>query len=69
MSTNSNDPPMLAFRSRSTDETILVPTVLDTKSGQYAVLWSDIQDGFENAKSIRNGGALAPFLKDEGFIR
>jgi hypothetical protein len=69
MSTNSDEHPMQAFRSRSTDEIIHIPAIIDAETGQCIVLWSDIQDGFENAKSIRLGGSLVPFMKDDGKNR
>ncbi|KAK3821863.1 MAG: hypothetical protein J3Q66DRAFT_427847 [Benniella sp.] len=53
-----------AFRCRSTGDEIDIPVQKDTTTNELVVLWSDIQDGFENAKSVRNGRALVPFKKD-----
>ncbi|KAK3807236.1 MAG: hypothetical protein J3Q66DRAFT_418262 [Benniella sp.] len=53
-----------ALRCRLTGEEIDVPVQNDTATNEMFVFWSDIQDGFENAKSVRNGRALVPFVKD-----
>ena len=53
-----------AFRCRFTGEEIDVPVQRGTTPNELFVFWSDIQDGFENAKSVRNGRALVPFNKD-----
>jgi hypothetical protein len=53
-----------ALRCRLTGEEIDVPVQNGTAPNKIFVFWSDIQDGFENAKSVRNGKALVPFVKD-----
>jgi hypothetical protein len=67
MVTHQLKPPMQAFRSRTTNEVINIPTTLDPKTGELVILWSNIQDGFENARSIRNGYDLVPLMKDENL--
>jgi hypothetical protein len=64
MSTDITAPPMQEFRCHSTDEVLEITTHLDSETGKRFVLWKDIQVGFENAKSIRNGKSLVPFMKD-----
>lgn len=60
---------MQAFQSRSTGEAIQIPAQTNHETGQRTILWSDIQDVFENAKFVRNGGHLVPFIKDEDYNR
>ncbi|KAF9350202.1 hypothetical protein BGX34_001356, partial [Mortierella sp. NVP85] len=67
MATAPDIQPLQAFRCRSTDRVAHVPTFVDPKSGSRIVLWSDIEAGFENVKSIWKGTSLVPFLKDENF--
>ncbi|KAI8349139.1 hypothetical protein B0O80DRAFT_429235 [Mortierella sp. GBAus27b] len=55
MSADTTTPPMQEFRCQSTDEVLEIATQLDSATGKHFVLWKDIQVGFENAKSIRNG--------------
>ena len=58
------------FQSRSvTDSDVNILTQPDPKTGELVVLWSDIQDAFENIKSIWKGKFLVPFLKDENLER
>jgi hypothetical protein len=52
------------FRCRSTDDEIDIPVQKGTTQNELFVLWSDIQSGFNNAESVRNGRALIPFIKD-----
>ncbi|KAF9922588.1 hypothetical protein BGZ65_009454, partial [Modicella reniformis] len=56
-----------AFQSRLTDEVVHIPVRIDPKTDKSFVLWKNIQNGFENAKSIRNGVSLVPFMIDENF--
>lgn len=58
---------MQAFRSRSTDEVVHIPTMMDSKTEQRIILWSAIQEVFESAQSIRNGVSQVQFVKDEDF--
>ncbi|KAG0222238.1 hypothetical protein B0O80DRAFT_502515 [Mortierella sp. GBAus27b] len=69
MATNLSGQPIQAFQSRSTGEITYIPAMTDTVTGQHFVLWDDIQEGFENAKTIKNGEILVPFMKDERFKR
>ncbi|KAG0218812.1 hypothetical protein BGX31_011495 [Mortierella sp. GBA43] len=57
--------PIQEFRCRSTGDVLEIATHLDPKSGERIILWDDIQAGFDNAKSIRNGRSLVSFLRDE----
>ncbi|KAF9936877.1 hypothetical protein BGZ65_001973 [Modicella reniformis] len=54
-----------AFRARFSSEIIAIPTRHDTKCGQRVVRWKDIQQCFENAKYIMNGGEAVLFLTDD----
>ncbi|KAG0220839.1 hypothetical protein BGX31_010468, partial [Mortierella sp. GBA43] len=63
---SSNDPSVQAFRCSLTDEIIHIPVVTDPKGCKRIVLWSDIQDVFDDTQSIRNGDSMVPFVKDEG---
>jgi hypothetical protein len=51
------------IRCRSTDEVLEIATHLDPDSGERVVLWEEIQAGFRNADSIRNGKSVVPFLR------
>jgi hypothetical protein len=59
-----NDQVFQTFRCRSTGEEIDIPVQKGTTQNELFVLWSDIQSGFKNAESVRNGRALIPFIKD-----
>ncbi|KAI8347685.1 hypothetical protein B0O80DRAFT_464899 [Mortierella sp. GBAus27b] len=61
-----DDQPVQAFRCSSTDEIIHIPAITDPEGCKRIVLWSDIQDVFDNAQSIRNGESMLTFMKDEG---
>ncbi|KAG0221385.1 hypothetical protein B0O80DRAFT_502497 [Mortierella sp. GBAus27b] len=65
MASWSNNFPTQAIRDCSSGEIIYVPTTIDHETGQCVVLWKDIQDTFENAKSVRSGKKPVPFMKDE----
>lgn len=56
-----------SLRNRSTKELIKVPIMMDPRTKESIVLWSDIQSGFENVISVRIGECLVPFMKDENF--
>ncbi|KAI8349052.1 hypothetical protein B0O80DRAFT_501480 [Mortierella sp. GBAus27b] len=51
------------FRCRSTNEVLEIVTRLDPDTGERVVLWEEIQAGFKNAHSIRNGKVVVPFLR------
>ncbi|KAK3807235.1 MAG: hypothetical protein J3Q66DRAFT_418261 [Benniella sp.] len=59
-----NDQLFQTFRCRSTGEEIDIPVQKGAAPNELFVLWSDIQSGFKNAESVRNGRALIPFIKD-----
>ncbi|KAK3821198.1 MAG: hypothetical protein J3Q66DRAFT_148735 [Benniella sp.] len=65
MTSNLAGQPIQAFRCRSTDEVFHIPAIMDTITEQRIVLWSDIQDVLDGAKSIRNGELVVPFMKDD----
>jgi hypothetical protein len=65
MTSNLAGQPIQAFRCRSTDEVFHIPAIIDTITEQHIVLWSDIQDVLDGAKSIRNGELVVPFMKDD----
>ncbi|KAF9928655.1 hypothetical protein BGZ65_006144, partial [Modicella reniformis] len=56
-----------AFRNPATLKVTNIPTVMDSKAGKSIILWRDIQAGFKNADSIRNGEFLVPFMIDENL--
>ncbi|KAF9955450.1 hypothetical protein BGZ65_003388, partial [Modicella reniformis] len=56
-----------AFQSPLTKKVFHIPVRIDPKTDKSFVLWKDIQDAFENAKCIRNGVSLVPFMIDENF--
>ncbi|KAG0228365.1 hypothetical protein BGX31_006595, partial [Mortierella sp. GBA43] len=60
--------PMQGFRCCLTDDVLHIATRLDPKTGERVVLWRDIQAGFENLKSIRNGRSVIPLLTDEDLL-
>ncbi|KAG0209557.1 hypothetical protein BGX31_002077, partial [Mortierella sp. GBA43] len=60
-----DDPYDQTFRNKSSSEVITIPTRLDPKSGQRVVRWKDIQQHFENAKTILNGKRSVLFLTDD----
>ncbi|KAF8929651.1 hypothetical protein EDD21DRAFT_441243 [Dissophora ornata] len=45
-----------------TSDTVSIDTRIDPETGQRIVLWSDIQQVFEGARSLRNGGHAVSFL-------
>ncbi|KAG0200340.1 hypothetical protein BGX31_004075, partial [Mortierella sp. GBA43] len=55
------------FRTKSSSEVVTIPTRLDSKSGQRVVRWKDIQQHFENAKTILNGKCSVLFLTDDNL--
>jgi hypothetical protein len=67
MTNNSTDQLVQEFRCRSTAEPIYIPAIVDAKTDQYFVLWSDIRDVVEDAKSVKNGKLAVPFMKDDGL--
>ncbi|KAI8349156.1 hypothetical protein B0O80DRAFT_429247 [Mortierella sp. GBAus27b] len=67
MSTDTATPPVQKFRCPSTDQFLKIATHLDSETGKHFVLWKDIQVGFKNADSIRDGETLVPFLKDSNW--
>jgi hypothetical protein len=67
MSTDTATPPVQKFRCPSTDRVLKIAAHLDSETGKHFVLWKDIQVGFENADSIRDGETLVPFLKDANW--
>ncbi|KAG0226067.1 hypothetical protein BGX31_007411 [Mortierella sp. GBA43] len=67
MDPSSVEQPMQALRCKAMDEIMNVPARMDPKAGHYIVLWRDIQRVFENAKFVRNGTSLVPFMTEENF--
>ncbi|KAG0221667.1 hypothetical protein BGX31_009646, partial [Mortierella sp. GBA43] len=60
-----DDPNNQSFRTKSSSELVTIPTRYDSKSGQRVVRWKDIQQRFENAKTILNGNCSVLFLTDD----
>lgn len=56
------------IRNVATSEVVNVPLVHDPRTGKPIVLWSDIENAVENAKSLRFHGMLVPFMKDEDLL-
>ncbi|KAF9347483.1 hypothetical protein BGX34_003105, partial [Mortierella sp. NVP85] len=67
MTTNSDTPPMQAFRNHLTGDVADIPTLIDLKTGNRIVLLRDIQSVFENAKTVWDGRSLVPLLTDENL--
>ncbi|KAK3821163.1 MAG: hypothetical protein J3Q66DRAFT_438074 [Benniella sp.] len=67
MTNKSTDQLVQQFQCRSTTEPIYIPAIVDARTDQYFVLWSDIQDVVEDAKSVKNGKLTVPFMKDDGL--
>ncbi|KAF9290232.1 hypothetical protein BGZ68_007580 [Mortierella alpina] len=44
-----------------------LPVYLESKTGDYIVLWHDVRPLFPGARCIMNGDKVVPFLKDENF--
>ncbi|KAI8598370.1 hypothetical protein EDD21DRAFT_406882 [Dissophora ornata] len=63
----TDEQPVQAFRinappgSISALDTVSIDTRIDPETGRHIVLWSDIQEAFEGARSIRNGGRAVSF--------
>jgi hypothetical protein len=62
------------FRIQSTssstpvsDNTILIPSWLDKKTGERIVLWRDIQNEISDAHRVRNGKRSVTFMMDDEF--
>ncbi|KAG0299649.1 hypothetical protein BGZ98_009869 [Dissophora globulifera] len=60
-------PPQQAIRSQFSSEVLTINCRLNTKTGEYVVLWRDIQQLYENAKYIKNGSAIVSFIVDDDF--
>ena len=69
MTSYTNQQPLQAIRSRSANEVIRVATRHDALSGRQIVLWSDIQNVFKDAVSIRKGDVLVSFETDSNFTQ
>ncbi|KAG0271751.1 hypothetical protein BGZ95_000398 [Linnemannia exigua] len=54
------------FRIESTSKIHTIQTRLD-KSGQFIVLWQDVQVVFKNAEFALDAGIVVPFLADDDF--
>ncbi|KAK3810150.1 MAG: hypothetical protein J3Q66DRAFT_391304 [Benniella sp.] len=67
MTSHTNQQPLQAIRSRSANEVIKVATRHDALTGNQIVLWSDIQNVFKDAVSIRKGDVLVSFVTDSNF--
>ncbi|KAF9351706.1 hypothetical protein BGX34_000413, partial [Mortierella sp. NVP85] len=67
MTSYTDQQPLQAIRSRSANEVIRVATRHDAMSGKQIVLWSDIQNVFKDAVSIRKGDVLVSFETDSTF--
>ncbi|KAF9360961.1 hypothetical protein BGX34_007395 [Mortierella sp. NVP85] len=64
-----NEIPLQYFRAQSSPNVIAIPTRHDRRTGEYIVCWADIQQHFENAKSIVHGNVAILFLTDDNFER
>ncbi|KAF9344066.1 hypothetical protein BGX26_004858, partial [Mortierella sp. AD094] len=56
-----------AFRAKSSSTACNILARLDPKTGQYIVLWREIQQAFTNPKCIMNNEDFVPFLLDDDF--
>jgi hypothetical protein len=64
----SANQPVQAFKSLSTHQVTNIRTLVDPKTGERIVLWSDIKVAFKNAESIRSGDYLVSFMADENSL-
>ncbi|KAI1316804.1 hypothetical protein EDD11_009470 [Mortierella claussenii] len=57
------------LRSSSSHATLLrvIPARQDSKTSEYIILWSDIQNNFAGAERIVNGDCAVLFMTDENF--
>jgi hypothetical protein len=55
-----------AFQCRSVGHEIEIPVQEGATPGDLFVFWSDVQIVFQDAKFIKNGKSLVPFLRDMG---
>ncbi|KAF9355253.1 hypothetical protein BGX34_010565 [Mortierella sp. NVP85] len=62
-------PQLQSFRCPTTGENIEILVQKGPIPNESFVLWSDIQNVFENARYIRNGKILVPFMKDNNNNR
>ncbi|KAF9988522.1 hypothetical protein BGZ65_000592 [Modicella reniformis] len=58
-------PALQGFRANNT--TLYIRARLDPKTGQYVVLWKDVQQVFKNASHIQHGITVISFMTDENF--
>ncbi|KAG0215740.1 hypothetical protein B0O80DRAFT_498329 [Mortierella sp. GBAus27b] len=63
----AHEHPSQSFRAESPARTVAIPTRLDIKTGLRIVLWRDIQQIFDSAKAVLNGGESVLFLTDDNF--
>jgi hypothetical protein len=49
------------------DNTILIPSWFDKKTGERIVLWRDIQNEIGDAHRVRNGKRSVTFMMDDEF--
>ncbi|KAF9356973.1 hypothetical protein BGX26_004440 [Mortierella sp. AD094] len=47
--------------------TVNIEPRFDTKTGEYIILWNDINAAFKNSIHVRNVDTVVPFLTDENF--
>lgn len=64
-----NEIPLQHFRAQSSPNVIAIPTRHDRRTGEHIVCWADIQQHFENAKSVVHGNVAILFLTDDNFER
>ncbi|KAI8598215.1 hypothetical protein EDD21DRAFT_193477 [Dissophora ornata] len=60
--------PSQTFRVGSSTETFTIKARLDNKTGQYIILWKDIQNAFEDAKHVKHGNTIVSYLTDDDFF-
>ncbi|KAF9194015.1 hypothetical protein BGZ51_001359 [Haplosporangium sp. Z 767] len=46
-----------------------IPPIFDKKTGQYVIIWEDIQVIFKDAEYVKNSDVVVPFLRDENLDR
>jgi hypothetical protein len=67
MSFNPNVQYAQTIRNRATGEVVKVLAMIDPRTKEPIVLWSDVEHAVEGAKSLRLNDTLVPFMKDESF--
>ncbi|KAG0350313.1 hypothetical protein BGZ54_003904, partial [Gamsiella multidivaricata] len=67
MAENTHKQHSQAFRLSTWNEIVYINTRLDKSTGQYVILWRDVQMLFHNPRYIMNERSLVHFMTDDNF--